>query len=325
MADFIKNFKTTFSIRAYRAPFKTMISIDHFLISSLNRGVIKICLRTVKDNKDFRQLSPNKYWRGCIIYQHFLGFKVYFHKNRYDEFDTVSIAFSPHKMANNGLHNANQISFYKLTNNVLLVLQKLGLKRNYCNEFHICSIELGVNFEVNRDPYFILNSAIMAGTYFFKETEYRHYRIANNPKNKYLKYKLYIKAEQRITSTQRTFAELGYCSNKTMRFEIKIERPEKQSFFNFSNLENLFHHQTEAIFKRYIREKFESIFFFSTATLNRNDMITEPYKRFYFKSEDKNYWHSLESDKRWQRKKFYERIPKSFDIKKELQEIFPIK
>ncbi|MCX8532156.1 hypothetical protein [Chryseobacterium luquanense] len=302
-----------------------LLSIDHTLISTQNVDIIYLCLQSINKNKKFNQIKTKKEWKGYIIFHNIDGITAYFRVNRFKQSDRLCIAFSPHKLYNKGVHNANNISFFKLQQCMISTLWNLGLGKDKIPYFKISSIELGVNFEVMRDPYFILDSAIMIGTYFFENTEYKHYKVAHNTNHKYLKHKLYIKSEQIVTSKQRNFAELGYCSKNIMRFEVKIERTEKIKFFDFKNLQNLFLPTTENIFKQFLAEKFKTIFFFSIKSLDRRKLKKTPQTRFYHQAEVPKYWKTLSAAQRGNKRKFYDALPKSFDLNIEMQNCFPFK
>lgn len=300
-----------------------MISVDHTLLSTEDVDVIRSCVQVIMNC--FRRIKGDVRWKRCHLYTNNAGLRCYLRRNRFGEYDKIFISFSPHKLHNGGTHNANNVSYSDQLLEISKAMLGLGIRREKFRCFKIVSIEIGTNFHVKRDPLFVLNSALMIGNYFFQKTQYEHYRTAGNTtkSSKYYKAKFYIKSSQTVTNSGATYAELGYCSANTMRFEIKLERADKFRFLDFSNLETLFLTTTEETLKSYLAGEFEKVFFFCLESVDAGKLRTKPEWKNYYRFGVDHYWVGLNTGQRYDKKKFYLKLPKLFDLKKEMSNCFP--
>ncbi|ROI08115.1 hypothetical protein EGI11_10705 [Chryseobacterium sp. H3056] len=300
-----------------------MISIDHTLISTEYVDIIELCVQFITNR--FRRIKGDVKWKGYHIYSNDAGITCYLQPNRFSEYKKLFIAFSPHKLHNAGIHNANNVTYSMLLLEISKLMVGLGIRRESFCCFKIVSIEIGTNFEVKREPFFILNSALMIGNHFFQRTTYQHYRTAGNRRksSKYYKAKFYIKSAQTFTNTGLTHSELGYCPKNTMRFEIKLERAGKFTFLDFSNLETLFKDATEEAFKDYLAGEFNKVFFFCLESIDARKLRTKPQLKNYYRFGVDRYWTGLNAGQRSDKKKFYSKLPKLFDPQEEMRNCFP--
>ena len=300
-----------------------MLSVDHTLLSTEVADIIHTCATIIK--AQFRRTKGDENWKGFHQYTNDAGLKCYLRHNRFKEYDKLFLDFSPHKLFNNNQHNANNVCYSDLLAEISSCMQRLGVRRMDYSSFKIVSIEIGTNFCVHRDPYFVLNSALMIGNMFFQKTEYEHYRTAGNSKksSKYFKAKFYIKSEQTITQTGLNFAELGYCLPNTMRFEIKLERADKFKFMDFSSLEALFGKTAEDTLKEFLAKEFHRIFFFCWQSIDKASLHSVPQWKNYYQFQLDHYWGGVAPGKRAERKKYYLKLPKVYDLKAEMDSCFP--
>lgn len=292
--------------------------IDHTRYKTDNTQLINILFK--KTEKEFTLEKSDKHWRSVHQFNNKKGIIIRLQYNRFGEYDKAFIDFSPHKLFNNNLHNANFFTLNQAQESIIKTFQSLGIEKEYLNYFAITKIEIGVNFKVNRNAYVFLNPALMFSNYFFVN-KYPNYKEARqtNEDEKYLKAKFYIKSEQRKTELNKTNYELGYCDENIMRFEIKLEDISKFKFLDFKNAESLFSEQTEEILQNYLIEKSDEIFFFSINHLN-----TRQFKNTQSKNlgqwKVKSYWKTLATAKRNYQKKLYNSYSKKIDLKKEIKE-----
>lgn len=250
--------------------------IDYTLFGTYNREAI--CILSKHIGNTFYKKPQEKGWR-VPIYSNGTGIKMYVYKNRFGEFDKIILAFSPHIQSNHSLHNANFFTYYEAQNQVKKTFNYLGICEDLFKEFYISSIELGVNFPVQFNNDYILNSALMhKGNFFVTDPKLSHYKFAENEEEKYFKVKFYIKSRQRNNDTDLTYHELGYCPNNIMRFEIKLKKIGKFKFFNFSDMESLFAKNAEQIFLNELISRFDEMFFFHPKEL-KNTNLTKPQLR----------------------------------------------
>jgi len=297
-----------------------MISLDYITFASYNRKVIS----TIYNNNAIRlhSLANESGWVDYDVYRIDKLIKLYFHRNKFGEYDKVFISFSPHIITNKGRHNANFFNYDSALAIIRLTFFKLGLLQDDFSKFYISSVEIGINFKVHRDPYLILESALMFDRRFFKaHTVYKHYKYVENEKNKYKKVKFYIKSEQIDNRTGLRYHELRYCENNVMRFEIKIERADKFTFFDFSNMNNLFSGSAEQIFKSFLTKEYKKMFFFSLKEVNQKKIKSNIQKKHFSKWQVPNFWEQLTARKRNAEKKFYNELEKLFDLKKEIGDL----
>lgn len=294
--------------------------IDYTLFGTYNRYAI--CIISKHINNTFFKSSPEKGWQRATIYSNGSGIKIYANKNKLGEFYKIILAFSPHVQSNNSLHNANFLSYTDAKNQVKKTFNSLGIDEDLFKEFYISSIELGVNFPVQMDAEYVLNSALMHSNRFFViDPKLSYYKFAENPKDKYLKVKFYIKSKQRNNVANLTYHELGYCPNNIMRFEIKLQKGGKFKFIDFSNMESLFADNAEQILLHQLIFRFDEMFFFHTKEIkNRN--LTIPQLKKYYQYNVNGYWQSLNTRKLGFEKKYYnEKMPQKNNIKNELRKI----
>ena len=295
--------------------------LDNISFFTFNQQVINDVVSFGKDQLD-RQ--PNeKGWRSTDIFSNGNGIYFYFHRNRFGERDKMYIRFSPHVQANGGLHNASFFTYKEAQKSIVNTFANVGIARETIKEFGINAIEIGTNFRAVREPYFVLNSALMFGRYFFKTHEkHRHYRYATTGEkkrgSKYFTTKFYIKSEQIDGASGLTYHQLNYCGSDVMRFEVKIERTDKFKFFDFSNAENLFNEEAEEVFSDFLLKNYDRMFFFSIKEIEQRRIKTKAQLRHLFRWEEKNFWQQLRSDRIKDEKIYYQKQDKKFDIKAEV-------
>ncbi len=293
--------------------------IDYSFFSTLNTACIEKVLDAV--SKSFRPAPPEKGWRGVRIYTDDKGVKVYARENRYSECSQIYIAFSPHKVHNNNKHNANIFSLQEAQDSIIKTFKTLNIDRQYFKEFYISTIEIGVNFYVNRDTETILNSALLYRQIFFNTHEkYRHYRTAKPEKSKYAKIKFYIKSKQFDEALGATYHDLGYCPDNVMRFECKLERAGKFKFLDFGNLDSLFLPETEEILKNHLLQEFDKVFFYYPDDVQKRKLRTATQIKTYHQQQVKNFWQNLNTRQRTTERKKYEKLPKKTDVKTEIKD-----
>lgn len=309
--------------------------IDYTSFKTENIEIINNTFSIIKDT--FSKEKTKTGWRRTHKFTNKNGIDIYLTFDRFGNYIKMFIKFSPHSISNNNIHNANFFSLEEAQISILKTFKSLGIERNDLKYFGVSSIEIGVNFRVNRDTYFILNSALLYGCYFFKETQFKHYKIATNDNNnnkdndddKYLKVKFYIKSEQKKTELDSTYYELGYCDKNIMRFELKLEKINKFKILDFSNIESLFQDNTEEILQNFILYHYERMFFFNLKEIDTQKLKTKPQFKWFGRLQVTGYWETLSSKKRSKEKQKYNKTPKKFDLKKEIRnniiEIFSMK
>lgn len=292
--------------------------IDYSFFGTYNQEAIKIILKKIQGT--FHISKNEKGWEKAVIYSNGKGIKIFTQNNKDGECYKLFLAFSPHKQFNDNLHNANYITLEQAKNQIKKTFSSVGISFNLFKEFYISSIEIGINFYVEHDPYFILNSALMFGTNFFVTHEkYKHYKYASNAgAAKYLKTKFYIKSEQRNNDSDYKYFELRYCPANIMRFEIKLQRAKKFKFMDFSNMECLYAEDAEEILSVQLTKEFNKMFFFSVKHISKNN-LTKPQQKKYYQYQVKGYWENLNTRKLNQEKKYYnEGMPKLINLQKDL-------
>ena len=291
--------------------------IDYTSFKTENIEIINNTYSIIKDT--FSQEKTETRWRTTHKFSNKNGIDIYLNFDRFGNYIKMFIKFSPHSISNNNIHNANFFSLEEAQISILKTFKSLGIERDDLKYFGVSNIEIGVNFRVNRDTYFILNSALLYGCYFFKETQYKHYKTATNDNDKYLKVKFYIKSEQKKTELDSTYYELGYCDKNIMRFELKLEKISKFKILDFSNIESLFQDNTEEILQKFILDNYEKMFFFNLKEIDTQKLKTNSQNKCYGKWQVTDYWKTLSAKKRSVSKKKYNEAPKKFDLKKEIR------
>ena len=291
--------------------------IDYTSFKTENIEIINNTFSIIKDT--FSQEKTETRWRTTHKFSNKNGIDIYLTYDRFGNYIKMFIKFSPHSISNNNIHNANFFSLEEAQISILKTFKSLGIERNDLKYFGVSSIEIGVNFRVDRDAYFILNSALLYSNYFFKETQFKHYKIATNDKHKYLKVKFYIKSEQKKTELDSTYYELGYCDKNIMRFELKLEKINKFKILDFSNIESLFQDNTEEILQNFILYHYERMFFFNLKEIDNQKLKTKPQFKWFGKWQVTGYWETLNATKRSIARQKYNKTPKKFDLKKEIR------
>lgn len=292
--------------------------IDYILFASKIPTIINR-IESKTQQQGYKKTPPPKGWRNTTSIAK-NGIEILFQHNRYKEKDTVFVGFSPHKLHNQQLHNANNFSVKQAQESILKAFKSIGIERTEICNFYVSNIEIGINFQVARDTYEVLDSALMFGKFFFMQHEkYRHYKssLPNENKSNYIKAKFYIKAEQR-NQNDVTNHDLGYCDKNTMRFEMKI-KTSKFKFMDFKNAESLFRKETEEQLKSFLLKEYEKMFFFSLKTVNTRNLTNAQYKQFGRFSVT-NFWKTLNPKERSREKTNYLNLPKKYDLKGEIRE-----
>ena len=155
--------------------------IDYTSFKTENIEIINNTFSIIKDT--FSKEKTKTGWRRTHKFTNKNGIDIYLSHDRFKNYIKMFIKFSPHSISNNNIHNANFFSLEEAQISILKTFKSLGIERDDLKYFGVSSIEIGVNFRVNRDTYFILNSALMYGKYFFKEIQFKHYKIATNDNN----------------------------------------------------------------------------------------------------------------------------------------------
>ena len=255
--------------------------IDYTSFKTENIEIINNTFSIIKDT--FYKEKTETRWRTTHKFSNKNGIDIYLNFDRFGNYIKMFIKFSPHSISNNNIHNANFFSLEEAQISILKTFKSLGIERDDLKYFGVSSIEIGVNFRVDRDAYFILNSALLYSNYFFKETQFKHYKIATNDKHKYLKVKFYIKSEQKKTELDSTYYELGYCDKNIMRFELKLEKINKFKILDFSNIESLFQDNTEEILQNFILYHYERMFFFNLKEIDTQKLKTKSQFKWFGK------------------------------------------
>ena len=301
--------------------------IDYTSFKTENIEIINNTYSIIKDT--FSQEKTETGWRTTHKFSNKNGIDIYLTFDRFGNYIKMFIKFSPHSISNNNLHNANFFSLQDAQTSILKTFNSLGIERDNLKYFGVSNVEIGVNFRVDRDAYFILNSALMYGKYFFKETHFKHYKTATNDEHKYLKVKFYIKSEQKKTELDSTYYELGYCDKNIMRFELKLEKINKFKILDFSNIESLFQDNTEEILQNFILYHYERMFFFNLKEIDNQKLKTKSQFKWFGRWQVNGYWETLNATKRSIERQKYNKTPKKFDLKKEIRnniiEIFSMK
>lgn len=291
--------------------------IDYTSFKTENIEIINNTYSIIKDT--FSQEKTETRWRTTHKFSNKNGIDIYLNFDRFGNYIKMFIKFSPHSISNNNIHNANFFSLEEAQISILNTFKSLGIERDDLKYFGVSNIEIAVNFRVNRDTYFILNSALLYSCYFFKETQFKHFKTATNDKHKYLKVKFYIKSEQKKTDSESTYYELGYCDKNIMRFELKLEKISEFKILDFSNIESLFQDNTEEILQKFILEHFEDMFFFNLKEIDTQKLKTKPQFKWFGKWQVTGYWETLNAKERSKAKQKYNKTPKKFDLKKEIR------
>ena len=287
--------------------------IDYTSFKTENIEIINNTYSIIKDT--FSQEKTETRWRTTHKFTNKNGINIYLTYDRFENYIKMFIKFSPHSISNNNIHNANFFSLEEAQISILKTFKSLGIERDDLKYFGVSSIEIGVNFRVDRDAYFILNSALLYSNYFFKETQFKHYKIATNDKHKYLKVKFYIKSEQKKTELDSTYYELGYCDKNIMRFELKLEKINKFKILDFSNIESLFQDNTEEILQNFILYHYERMFFFNLKEIDTQKLKTKSQFKWFGRWQVNGYWETLNATKRSIARQKYNKTPKKFDLK----------
>jgi len=291
--------------------------IDYTSFKTENIEIINNTYSIIKDT--FSQEKTETRWRRTHKFTNKNGINIYLTYDRFENYVKMFIKFSPHSISNNNIHNTNFFSLQEAQTSIINTFKSLGIERDNFKYFGVSNIEIGVNFRVNRDTYFILNSALLYSNYFFKETQFKHYKTATNDKHKYLKVKFYIKSEQKKTDSESTYYELGYCDKNIMRFELKLEKISEFKILDFSNIESLFQDNTEEILQNFILYHYERMFFFNLKEIDTQKLKTKPQFKWLGRLQVTGYWETLSSKKRSKEKQKYNKTPKKFDLKKEIR------
>lgn len=308
---------TTGNLLLYKS---TKKMIDYIKLITLNRQIISMLQDKIKTH--FIPMPDEKGYVNTKIYSNGKGVKFYFQLNKHGECPKVLIAFSPHLIKNNNLHNADYLSFDEAKKTIQKTLKNIGIVEIDYKEFYFSKIELGINFTSIRNAKEILKSALMSGNMFFTlHDKFKHYKYAENHKNKYLKIKFYNKSQQVDEKSGLTYSELKFCPVNTLRFEVVLERARKFKFFDFRNLENLFKENAEMLLTEYLKTQFEKLFFFSISEIDRNKLKNKTENKHFYQCQVKNYWRNLETRKRNNVKEIFSNLPKKYDIKNELYAI----
>ena len=295
--------------------------IDYTSFKTENIEIINNTFSIIKDT--FSQEKTETRWRTTHKFSNKNGIDIYLTYDRFGNYIKMFIKFSPHSSSNNNIHNANFFSLEEAQISILNTFKSLGIERDDLKYFGVSSIEIGVNFRVDRDAYFILNSALLYSNYFFKETQFKHYKIAtnenennkDNDNDKYLKVKFYIKSEQKKTELDSTYYELGYCDKNIMRFELKLEKINKFKILDFSNIESLFQDNTEEILQNFILYHYERMFFFNLKEIDTQKLKTKSQFKWFGRWQVNGYWETLNATKRSIARQKYNKTPKKFDLK----------
>lgn len=291
--------------------------IDYTSFKTENIEIINNVYSIIIDT--FFKEKTEKGWNNTHKFTNKNGINIYLTYDRFENYIKMFIKFSPHSISNNNIHNTNFFSLQEAQTSIIKTFKSLEIERDNFKYFGISNIEIGVNFRVNRDTYFILNSALLYSNYFFKETQFKHYKTATNDNDKYLKVKFYIKSEQKKTELDSTYYELGYCDKNIMRFELKLEKISKFKILDFSNIESLFQDNTEEILQKFILDNYEKMFFFNLKEIDTQKLKTKSQIKWYGKWQVTDYWKTLGAKERSVSKKKYNEAPKKFDLKKEIK------
>ena len=299
-----------------------MVNIDYILLRTQNTIIINRVFKRMLHV--FTKKAGEKGWtKSYEIYTNNYGVTLYFRRNRFGDFDKMFVGFSAHAQINGGLHNADFRTFAQAQRSIINVFAMLAVRRGELGEFGVSNIEIGTNFRVYRDPYKILDAALMFDKHFYQyHDKYCHYKFSTHPKKtyKYLKAKFYIKSFQIDSATGLTYQDLAFCDQNIMRLEFKLERASKFKFMNFSSLESLFKKDAEKQLEKFFMEQFAKMFFYSPT-----DIITRGLKKFqlkhFYQWQVPTFWAGLDARKLKSEKNLYNLLPKKYDVRKEVEQL----
>lgn len=295
--------------------------IDFIKINTYHVALINRTWHNIQ--KDFTKVNAEKGWKCTDKYSNKKGISLYFQYNKNREYYKMFIAFSPHKEYNLGIHNANDLRMSDAKLQIVETLNQLGIKEVEFNEMRITSIEIGINFTSQDSPMNVLKTYLMYGKYRLEQhPSFPHYYFTqqNDSQNKYLKIKFYGKSLQRETSSQKTYHELGYCDENTMRFEIKFERANKHRFFKNNSFKRFFAEDFYDHAAQLIVGEFDKMFFFDKKALDPRKLKRSELK-YYYRWTLKNYWNTLSPSELKKQKIKYSAFEKKHCIKTQLLSI----
>ncbi|SKB94322.1 hypothetical protein SAMN05660477_01969 [Soonwooa buanensis] len=290
--------------------------IDFFEIHTDNTDIIRNSYLIANDNGT---LIPSKKGHESISFE--LGIDIiisFIRSTEANKFRRMYVSFSVHKQANNGLHNADFLSFSRAKITIKKILAYLEITEFHFHYFNVDKIELGFNYDINDEPKYLLDAMLMVGSKFFS--------YQNQEKNPYFKntksekgtnniiFKHYSKGRQIDKIKRLPNYELGYCQENLMRWEISIERLAKVPRLKIRELSDLFRDGAEKLIKEFMALEFARVFVFdhqsvATKQITKNSKNEQYLKKF----KTKNYWYKTKTLDR--DKKKYDNLPKRKNIK----------
>lgn len=294
--------------------------IDHFGFSTKIPFYINKTFLLVQNT--YRKVKAEKGWSKAHKYTNDNGINIYFKYNKTNEYYAMYVYYSPHKQSNKNLHNANDFSLDNAQKTIISINKGIGIDEVDFRYFEVFSIEIGINYHAPRPPKEILNSLLNYKTYFFevKDKVKKPFYSTAEPKtvNKYLKIKHYSKGRQKIESINKTFAELGYCEDDMMRFEVKVERAKKNKNLPINYLSDVFADQMKKALCDFILKEHQNVFYYCKKDIDTRNLNNVQRKHLH-QWNVSHFWENLSARKRKKEIELYNQMPKKGNIKTEVE------